>query len=181
MATVTFEIDGQQASVEKGTTVLEAARTLGIHIPTLCEHPNIKQIGACRLCLVEVGEGPNPRLVASCSYDAREGNKVRTNSPRIERMRKLIVELLFPAATAGLSELGVTSSRFESDNPQHSECNLCGLCVRYCEEIAKKHVVYFAGRGTARHIAKVPGMEGECATCRACFDLCTGGWIVSHS
>ncbi|MBN2875313.1 MAG: hypothetical protein JXM71_09490, partial [Spirochaetales bacterium] len=113
----------------------------------------------------------------SCVYPVEEGISVVTENERILKIRRLIVELLWPSSISLGKRLGVTGSRFE---PNGAECSLCGLCVRYCAEVAKKNVVYFQGRGIDRHPAFVPGAESECASCRQCYDLCKGGWVVSH-
>ncbi len=77
---ITLTINGLRASVEKGTTILEAARFLGFPIPTLCHHEGLSPYGACRLCVVEIGDGPGGRIIASCTYPAEEGLKVRLRS-----------------------------------------------------------------------------------------------------
>ena len=81
-------------TVEEGTTLLEAARFLGIPIPTLCHMDGLTPYGACRLCVVEIGEGPKARLVSACTYPAEEGLRVRTGSARVMRARKMVLELL---------------------------------------------------------------------------------------
>jgi NADH dehydrogenase/NADH:ubiquinone oxidoreductase subunit G len=177
MKTITLQIDGKPVVVAEGMTVLDAARSAGIEIPTLCDSKEIKPAGACRMCMVEVTKGTRKRLVASCVYPVEEGIQVVTENDRIVKNRKLIVELLWPSWTALGKSMGVTSSRFE---PGLSECSLCGLCVRYCTQVAKKNVVYFRGRGIDRHLAFVPGSENECSSCRQCHNLCSGGWIVTH-
>ena len=80
---ITLTINGLDVSVEKGATVLEAAQFLGFPIPTLCHMEGLTPYGACRLCVVEIGEGPNAKLVSSCTYPAEEGLKVRTASMRV--------------------------------------------------------------------------------------------------
>ena len=178
METVKLEIDGKKVEAEGGMTVLQAARRAGINIPTLCYDENLKPYGGCRMCLVEIVRGTRKRLVASCAYPVEEGLIVTTDTPKIQRLRKLIIELVWPSWTSLAEEYGVTESRFESGL---GDCNLCGLCVRYCREIAKKNAVYLEGRGVDRHPALVPGAGKECEACRGCFGLCTGGWIVSAS
>ena len=177
MSTVTLTIDGREVQAERGTPLLQVARAAGARIPTLCHDEELKPSGACRLCLVEVQTGKKTRTVASCVYPAEAGIVVRTSTPKIEKHRKLILELLFPTATKLAREHGVTSSRFTPSTP---DCNLCGLCVRYCAEVAKKNVLYFKGRGVDRQIAFVPGAALECAQCRKCWGLCTGGLVVSQ-
>jgi len=177
MKTVMLEIDGKRVVAEEGTTLLEAIRGAGIDIPTLCYSEQLSPAGTCRLCMVEINKGGRKRLVASCSYPVEEGLSVTTENERILKIRRLIVELLWPSSMSFGKRLGVTGSRFET---RGSECSLCGLCVRYCSQVAKKNVAYFQGRGINRKVAFVPGAEEECAFCRKCFDLCTGGWVVNH-
>ena len=92
---ITLTINGLEVKVEKGTTILEAAKFLGFPIPTLCHMEGLSPYGACRLCVVEIGEEPHSRLVTSCTYPAEEGLKVRTASGRVVKARKMIIELLY--------------------------------------------------------------------------------------
>ncbi|MGD2179270.1 MAG: 2Fe-2S iron-sulfur cluster-binding protein, partial [Anaerolineae bacterium] len=128
-------IDGQTIEVEEGTTILEAAHQLGIHIPTLCHHPALEPYGACRLCTVEIAYDGRSRLVTSCNYPIRWEIQVQTASEKVLKGRKLLAELLL-ARCPNVSEvqelaasLGVTEVRFE---PREELCYLCGLCVRVC-------------------------------------------------
>jgi NADH-quinone oxidoreductase subunit G/NADP-reducing hydrogenase subunit HndD len=92
MEMVTITIDGQQVQVPKTSTVLEAARSVGIKIPTLCYHPELRPEGACRVCVVEVKGARS--LVASCIYPVNAGMEVKTNTPSVREARKTVVELL---------------------------------------------------------------------------------------
>ncbi|MCE5251892.1 2Fe-2S iron-sulfur cluster-binding protein [bacterium] len=175
MSTIPLEIDGRQVAAEEGETILEAAQRNGIHIPTLCYNKQLKPYGECRLCMVEVTKGNRTRIVASCAYPAEENIVVKTNTEKIAKIRKMIIELLWPSLSALAKDYGVTESRFHSD---HTDCNLCGMCVRYCSEVKKLNAVYFKGRGINREIAVVPDLANECIYCRDCFTLCSGGWIV---
>jgi NADH dehydrogenase/NADH:ubiquinone oxidoreductase subunit G len=178
--TLTLRIDGRTVQATEGESLLDVARRAGVHIPTLCDDDTLKPSGACRMCMVEVKKGERTRLVASCVYSAEAGIEVTTDNERISKIRRLIVELLWPSWTREAEAMGVKGSRFASGAPE-SDCSQCGLCVRYCNEVAKKGIAYFAGRGINRHPALVPGTEEECAGCGACFSRCTGGWIVSHA
>ena len=91
---INLTINGLGTSVEQGTTLLEAARNLGFPIPTLCHMEGLSPYGACRLCMVEIGEGPRVKLVSSCTYPAQEGLVVRTASSRVLRARRMVLELL---------------------------------------------------------------------------------------
>jgi len=175
MNTIQMEIDGKKVEAKEGATILETARENGIHIPTLCYDKKLKPYGACRLCMVEISNGRKTRLVASCVYQVEDNLVVKTDTEKIRKIRKMIIELLWPSLPDLAKEYGVAKSRFSSE---HTDCNLCGLCVRYCAEVKKLNAVYFKSRGIDREIALVPDLMNECVYCRECFDLCTGGRIV---
>jgi NADH dehydrogenase/NADH:ubiquinone oxidoreductase subunit G len=185
MTQVTLKIDGKKVSIEKGKTLLDAAQKAGIEIPTLCYHKKLLPYGACRLCMVEITSGKKSRLVASCAYEVEEGMEVRTDSPKVIKIRKLMIELLmsqvpYVAYIRKLAEeYGVKESRF---NKKLSMCILCGLCVRYCAEIKKSKTVGFIGRGTKRRLSWVPdsGYKNSCADCFQCFSICPTGVFPSN-
>ena len=172
---VKLEIDGREVEAEEGTSVLAAARSVGINIPTLCYNGRMEPYGACRMCMVEV-EGQK-RPVASCVFPVKEGLKVRTDTEKVKKIRRMIIELLWPSWQAYSDEYGVTSSRFK---PGMTDCSLCGLCVRYCTEIKKEDRLYFKGRGIERQPALVEGSELSCRSCGECFTLCGSGWVASR-
>jgi len=134
---INLKINGLDVSVEKGTTLLEAAKFLGFPIPTLCHMEGLSPYGACRLCIVEIGEGMRAKLVSSCTYPAEEGLTVRTASARVVKARKMILELLLASCPQSkviqdlASQHEVRQQRFKQE---HDDCILCGLCVRMCEE-----------------------------------------------
>lgn len=175
MKTIQLEIDGKKVQAEEGATILEVARQNGIYIPTLCNHPELKPSGVCRLCMVEISKNKREKLVASCVYPAEENLVVKTDSEKIRKIRRMIVELLWPTVPALAKEFGVEKSRFV---PEHTECCLCGLCVQYCAEVGKSNAVYFKGRGINREVAVLPEFADDCAYCTKCYGLCPGGWIV---
>lgn len=179
MKTIELEIDGKSVLAEEGMTILEAVKKNGIRIPHLCYSDELKPFGACRLCMVEISQKDRKRtkLVASCAYTVEENLIVQTNTEKIKKIRRMIIELLWPSLSDLAREYGITGSRFA---PKQTDCNLCGLCARYCEEVKNKHAVYFKGRGIDREISLVPDMMNECVYCRGCFDLCTGGRIVEQ-
>lgn len=178
MKTLTLQIDGRTVTADEGMSLLDAARRAGIEIPTLCHNDQLKPSGACRMCLVEIVKGKRRKLVASCVYPAEEGLVVTTENDQIRKFRKLIIELLWPSWSCLGEKYGVSGSRFA---PGPTDCSLCGLCVHYCQEVAHKNVAYFKGRGINRRLALVPGMENECASCRQCHGLCTGGRVVTQA
>lgn len=176
MSGILLQIDGRQVEAEEGMTLLEAARKEGIHIPTLCHHDKLEPYGACRICIVEVEDSGRTKLVVSCVYPVEEGLIVRTRSEKIDRIRKMILELLLAHApdAFGLQDLareyGADRNRFEKEA---SFCIHCGLCVRYCAEVKKKHAVGFVDRGIRREICFVPEVAAkECWDCKECFPLC---------
>jgi NADH dehydrogenase/NADH:ubiquinone oxidoreductase subunit G len=177
MTRITLTIDGETVQAEEGASLLEVARRAGADIPTLCQHEKLKPRGACRLCMVEVVKGKRRRLVASCAYPAEDGIVVRTSTPELEKHRKLLVELLYPTALHLAKRYGITQSRFGAER---GDCNLCGLCVNYCQEVAHKNVLYWEGRGIERKVTFVPGKAQECASCGGCFELCSGGFVVTN-
>lgn len=173
---VNLEINGVPVEVEKGTTILEAARFLGFPIPTLCHMEGLTPYGACRLCVVEIGEGPRARLVSSCTYPAEEGLKVRTASARVVRARKMVIELLLATAPQSkviqdlASAWEVRQQRFRQEN---EDCILCGLCVRMCEEQMVAKAIGFRGRGENRSIGTpFDIVSEECRRCGGCMYVC---------
>lgn len=164
---VTLKINGKTVKARPGTTVLEAARSAGIFIPTLCHHDELSPYGVCRLCIVEIPHGRKSRIVASCLYPVEDGLEVLTESERVVRHRVVILELIlarWPWVDKDLLErYGVEQGRLEEDT---TFCILCGLCVRYCSEVKKANVLGFIGRGTERQVVIYPELATKvCPTC----------------
>ena len=182
METVNIKINGKDYEVAKGSTVLEAARAAKIDIPTLCYLKDINEIGACRLCLVEVSEGGKPyRLVTACVYPVTEGMSILTNTPKIIASRKMNLELLLSnhdmkclectrSTNCELQTLcrqyGVSTSKFvgarneyEIDDSSFSiirdnnKCILCRRCVAMCQKVQGVSVIGANDRGFDTHIA----------------------------
>ena len=173
---INLTINGINVSVEKGTTILEAAQFLGFPIPTLCHIEGLSPYGACRLCVVEIGKSPNSKLVTSCTFPATEGLQVRTSSSRVLRSRKMIIELLL--ATCPQSKViqdlasahDVRQQRFKQE---HEDCILCGLCVRMCGEQMMAGAIGFQGRGEKRAIGTPFNIKSEkCRLCGGCMYVC---------
>lgn len=173
---VTLSINGLSTTVEKGTTLLEAARQLGFPIPTLCHREGLTPYGACRLCIVEIGEGRKSKLVSSCTYPAEEGLAVRTASSRVIRARKMILELLLGSCPQSKTIQDLASAhdvRQQRFRQEYESCILCGLCVRMCEEQMMAQAIGFRGRGENRSIGTPFDIKSEqCRLCGACQYVC---------
>jgi formate dehydrogenase major subunit len=172
-STVEFSIDGQSLQVPTGTTIWEAARQVGIDIPVLCHHPHLNPVAVCRVCAVEV-EGARV-LAASCIRQVEPGMKVRTASDRVERSRRMLVELLMadhPTPCARQQQLGTCeleglASRYGLDRSRfatrastngldvsspviavdHNACILCDRCIRACDDLQVNEVIGRHGKG----------------------------------
>ena len=176
MSEILLQIDGREVEAREGMTILEAARTVGINIPTLCYHEKLEPYGACRICTVEVETRGRTNLVAACLYPVEENLVVRTRSEKVIKIRKMLLELMLAhAPEAGAlqdlaQEYGVREVRFEKEP---SFCILCGLCVRYCAEVKKKNAIGFVDRGVRREVSFIPEIASkECWNCKECFSLC---------
>ncbi len=176
MSEILLQIDGKEVKTKDGMTVLEAAQSAGISIPTLCHHEKLEPFGACRICIIEVEVRGWTRLVVSCVYPVAQDLIVRTRSEKIDKTRKMILELLLAHAPDSMElldlaqEYGADKDRFEK---QASFCIHCGLCVRYCAEVKKKNAVGFVDRGTRKEIGFIPQIAAkECWNCKECFPLC---------
>jgi bidirectional [NiFe] hydrogenase diaphorase subunit len=173
---ITLTINGLQATVEKGTTLLEAARFLGFPIPTLCYNEGLSPYGACRMCVVEIGEGKGAKLVSSCTYPAQEGLVVRTASERVLRARRMIIELLLASCPQSkviqdiASAHNVRQQRFKQE---FEDCIMCGLCVRMCEEQMMARAIGFRGRGEKRTLGTPFDIHSDvCRLCGGCIYIC---------
>jgi bidirectional [NiFe] hydrogenase diaphorase subunit len=183
MSEIRMQIDGKEVKAAEGMTVLEAAQKAGISIPTLCHHEKLEPFGGCRLCMVEVEAkaGGWTKLVVSCVYLAEDNLIVRTRSEKIDRIRKTLLELLLahapdsPQLMELAKEYGADADRFEKEA---SFCIHCGLCVRYCAEVKKKHAIGFIDRGIRKEISFVPEIAAqECNDCKECFPLCPTSYL----
>ncbi len=202
---VTLKIDGRDVGAREDETILEVARENGIEIPTLCHMEGLSDIGACRLCVVEV-TGSN-KLLTACVTTVREGMEVSTHSERLDRYRRMIVEMLFSernhvcsvcvsnghcdlqdlAVDVGLTHItvpylypkvGIDASheRFVLD---HNRCVLCTRCVRVCDEIEGAHTWDLMGRGIKTRVitdlAEPWGLSESCTSCGKCVHVCPTG------
>ena len=181
MSEILLQIDGKEVKAREGMTILAAAQSAGISIPTLCHHEKLEPFGACRICIVEVEVRGWTRLVVSCVYTVAENLVVRTRSEKIDRIRKTILELLLAHAPDSpqlqdlAQEYGADKDRFEKEA---SFCIHCALCVRYCAEVKKKNAVGFVDRGIRKEISFIPEIASkECNNCKECFPLCPTSYL----
>jgi bidirectional [NiFe] hydrogenase diaphorase subunit len=192
---VTLEIDGRDYTARENESIIEVCRENGIPIPSLCHLDGLSVWGACRLCMVEI-EGQS-RLFSACSTRVAEGMKVTTESERLARYRRTIVELLFAernhvcsvCVSNGHCELQSLAQRcgvdrvrvpyrharyaLDSSHPffrlDHNRCVLCTRCVRVCDEIEGAHTWDVMGRGVdCLVISDLAKPWGESETCTSC-------------
>jgi bidirectional [NiFe] hydrogenase diaphorase subunit len=205
MAAKTLTIDGKQVSAEEGETILQAANEAGIQIPTLCHLEGVYDVGACRMCLVEVA-GVN-KLLPACTTRVAEGMDVKTNTGRLQKYRRMTLELLFAernhvcavCVSNGHCELqalayeqGMDHVRFEYRFPHcdvdithplfgmdHNRCILCTRCVRVCWHIEGAGTKNVAGRGAGSRIitdlCQPWGRTTTCTSCGKCVQACPTG------
>lgn len=203
MAMVHLTIDGVPVSVEEGTTVLKAAHAAGIKIPTLCWLKDINEIGACRMCVVDVGARS---LAAACVMPVSEGMVVKTNTPQVRQARRAVLELILSnherkclscvrSQNCELQdlakELGVDENRFEGENIHYpldnfspsivrdpNKCILCRRCVAVCRNVQKIGAIGAVNRGFKTVIAPAFGktmLETDCVFCGQCINACPVG------
>ncbi|HHN47242.1 MAG TPA: 4Fe-4S dicluster domain-containing protein [Planctomycetes bacterium] len=178
-----FTLNGETVVAHGAETVLDVARRLGVHIPTLCHHEAVTAYGACRLCLVEVSWGKRSKLVTSCLYQPYENDAVETDSARVHAARRMVLEMLLARCpdVEVIRDMGkaygVAQSRFPSmEAPGPSGCILCGLCVRVCDEVVGASAIGYANRGTQRYVSTPHGDNADaCIGCGACVFVCPTG------
>ena len=195
------KINGKEVQVAPGTTILDAAKEAGVHIPVLCHDSRLNPFGACRVCLVEqVGM---PKLQAACTTPVTDKMEIVTESEKLSRVRKTAVELLLinhpldcPVCDKGgectlqdlTYEVGVTKVRFDAkpnDTPvDHTNpfierdidrCVLCGRCVRICDEVVNIQAISFLNRGTDTMIGTSFEQPWNCEYCGQCISVCPVG------
>jgi formate dehydrogenase major subunit len=207
MGMVNITINDQKYSVPAGSTVLQAAQQVGVDIPTLCHHPALAPIGACRICLVEI-KGQRA-LQPACTFPISEGLEIQTESPQVVQVRKFILDLLFSERNhycmyceiSGDCELQTLGYRYGLDHwvyptytkrfpvdatretflMDHNRCVLCRRCVRACSELVANHTLGMRQRGASSMIhadLDVPFGESSCISCGTCLQVCPTGALV---
>jgi bidirectional [NiFe] hydrogenase diaphorase subunit len=206
----TLVIDEHEVSARAGQTILEVARENEINIPTLCHLDGLSDVGACRLCLVEI-KGSN-KLLPACVTTVQEGMEISTSTDRLKTHRRTILEMLFAernhicsvCVANGHCELqslaqeqGLTHVRLPYRNPDlavdasherftldHNRCILCTRCVRVCAEVEGAHIWDVMGRGTDSMIISdlhQPWGESACTRCGKCVQVCPTGALFDKS
>jgi heterodisulfide reductase subunit A len=182
MTTIKVKINGIETETEDRTPILAIAEKLGIKIPTLCHHPILEPYGVCRVCTVEVRSGKRVRMVTACNYPATKGIEIFTNTERVRRDRKMIIEWLMSSCGHVkiledlAAEYGITEPRFGRGD---DDCILCGLCVRVCSDVVGANVLGFFNRGTTREVSTAYGETSDkCISCGACAYVCPTGCIT---
>ncbi len=203
---ITITINGKEIKLEKPVTVLEAAKSAGIKIPTLCWHEQLEKYGGCRLCLVEVEK--LPRLQTACTLMIADGMVIRTETPQIADVRRGILEFLLinhpldcpycdKAGECDLQDLvekyGPAKGRFKEKKRKTPEsledpvivrnmerCIMCTRCVRMCEGVQGASAIAVINRGGHSHIEPFSGGRYECEYCGNCVSVCPVGAIMSR-
>lgn len=204
MAVIT--INGKRMEVPDGRNVLDCALDAGIYIPHLCHHPDLKPLGSCRMCLVEVNGKETP--VTSCNLKAENGMNIRTDSEEIARLRMLSLELIltghpedcsscpkygscelqtliqYIGPKTGRLKMRIKGFRTEEENPllvhDMNRCVLCGRCVRACQELRGVRVLDYQQKGLETYVGTVHGKllaDADCRFCGACAEVCPTGAI----
>jgi NADH dehydrogenase/NADH:ubiquinone oxidoreductase subunit G len=198
-SSISLTINGQTVQVLPGATILEAARAIGVEIPTICYHPSLTANAVCRLCAVEVVGART--LQAACVVPVTPGMVVNTQTDRVNAARRVILELLAstvelheaPEIQAYIERYGARSDRFAGgvrrefdvfdDNPfyirDYAQCVMCWRCIQVCaEDVQYTYALTWGGRGIESHVATAFGKDmpdTTCVFCGNCIGVCPTG------
>lgn len=207
---VNLTIDGKKISVEEGTTVLNAARSAGIDIPTLCDHPHLTPYGGCRLCVVEI-EGSRT-LQTSCTLPVMENMVIHTNTEKVRTARRFILTMIFsdrnhfcPYCVVNDGDCELQQAAYREDMTHwpiqpnwkpyevdashpyivqdHNRCILCRRCVRVCSEVVGNYTLGVEERGANSLIMAdlgIPLGESSCVSCGMCVQVCPTGSLIDR-
>ena len=201
---VPLTIDGKNVEASAGQTILECANENGIFIPTLCNHPALSPIGACRMCLVEIKGQRN--LQTSCTFPVTAGMEIQTDSKAVIDARKLVLDMIFSERNhfcpycemSGNCELQDLGYRYRVDHwvfptytkafpldathkyylMEHNRCVLCERCIRACDELVANHTLGLRQRGSESMVhadGNIPLGESTCISCGTCTQVCPTG------
>jgi predicted molibdopterin-dependent oxidoreductase YjgC len=203
---LTLTVDGKTVQVNPGATILDAARSAGANVPTLCHDDRLHPYGACRICMVEV-EGTPRRMLPACTTPAAEGMSVLTQTPALVEARKAILELLLinhpldcpvcdKAGECSLQDLvheyglgpGTFTEEKRTSSPDYASpviernqdrCILCGKCVRACSERCGVGALTFSMRGGRSRISTAFDKPLDCEFCGECLEICPVGALTA--